>query len=429
MANILIKRANILNPDTAESLHGDIFISDGKVEKIGEDLFEYMNQADEIIDANGLTAAPGLVDMHVHLRDPGFQEKEDIFSAARAAAAGGVTSLLAMPNTNPVVDSAEVVEYILERAKNADVHIYTAASVTKGLKGDELTDIDSLKKAGAIVLSDDGRPVINTQCLVDGLIKAKELGMTFASHCEDLYLSKDGLLNDGTVAKVLGIKGIPNSAEDCATAREIAAAAAVDAPIHICHVSTAGSVELIRDAKRRGVKVTAETAPHYLLLTDIELYKKDADYRMSPPLRTEKDRLALIEGLKDGTIDVIATDHAPHTVAEKSDFFNAPNGAIGMETLLAASITALVKTGEMTLSELLVKMSSAPAKLLSISAGEIGVGKAADIMLFDENERWVVDSNALHGKSKNTPFKGMELTGRVKYTITGGRKVYDCKYN
>lgn len=419
---LLIRGARILNPARGEDYIGNILISGDRISAVSENLYD----ADaEVIEAKGLTAVPGFVDMHVHLRDPGFTDKEDIYTGCRAAAAGGVTSLLCMPNTKPAVDTPETVRYILDKAKAADAHVYVAAAITKGLKGEELCDLKALHDAGAIALSDDGRPVIDTACLVKALCEAPKLHMRVTAHCEDLFLAKKWVMHEGEVSKKLNLPGVPAAAEDCGTAREIAAAAAYDVPVHICHVSTATSAALIRDAKARGVKVTAETAPHYLLLTDEALEKHDADYRMNPPLRSEKDRLAMIEAVKDGTIDVIATDHAPHTPAEKADFLHAPNGSIGMETSFAAAYTALVKTGVLTLTELIEKMSVRPAELLGIEAGAIGAGEVADIALIDEHEAWVVDPEKLHGKSRNTPFKGMTLTGRVKATVCGGRVVFN----
>ena len=421
----LIKLARIVDPASEKDFLGDLYFSEGKLTAIGEDLFHMAAQADEIFDANGLIAAPGLVDMHVHLRDPGFTQKEDVFTGCRAAAAGGVTSLLAMPNTRPAMDTPETVRYLLEKSEGADAHVYTAACITKNLEGTELTELEALREAGAIAFSDDGRPVVDTRCLLEALKRAPELGMTVTAHCEDLYLAAGGLMNEGILSQKLGIPGIPSAAEDCGTAREIAAAASVGAPVHICHVSTKGSVALIRDAKRRGVKVTAETCPHYLLLTEESLAKQDADYRMNPPLRTEADRQALLEGLKDGTIDAISTDHAPHTPEEKADFGKAPNGSIGMETPLAASLTAL--DGILTLSQIVEKMSWNPAKILGIPAGTLKLGADADVVLFDPTLEWVVNENALHGKSRNTPFKGMHLKGKVIATFLQGRKVFDAR--
>ncbi len=422
---LLLKRARIIDPSQNMDGTGDILISDGKIREIGEDLFFRGAEAEEILDCDGLVAAPGLVDLHVHLRDPGQTQKEDVFSGCRAAAAGGVTSLLAMPNTAPSMDSPERVEALLSKAKEADAAVYTAACITEGLRGERPTDLAALRRAGAIALSDDGRPVKNTACLLEALKRAPELGMIVTAHCEDQYLAEGGLLNEGEVSRFLGVKGIPNAAEDCGTARELAAAASVDAPIHICHVSTRGSVALIREAKARGVKVTAETCPHYLLLTEEALRKRDADYRMNPPLRSEADRQALLEGLKDGTIDAIATDHAPHTPEEKADFLTAPNGSIGMETSLAAALTAL--EGVLTVREVIEKMSASPARILGIPAGTLKPGENADLVLFDPERSWRVDEFALHGKSRNTPFKGMSLKGKVVLTLFRGRKVFDIR--
>jgi len=281
-----------------------------------------------------------------------------------------------------------------------------------------------LKAAGAIALSDDGRPVVNTALMAQAMCLAPQLGMKVVSHCEDLFLSEGGKLNEGETSKTLGVKGVPAAAEDCGTAREIALAAAYGVPVHICHVSTKTSVALIRDAKKRGVQVTAETAPHYFALTERELLRRDADYRMSPPLRTEEDRLAVIKGLMDGTINAIATDHAPHTAEEKSDFLTAPNGSTGMETSLAAGITYLVNHQCMTINELIRLMSTAPANLLGINAGTLSIGAPADLVLFNPGERWTVDVNHLHGKSKNAVFKNKELTGKVKMTVCRGQVVF-----
>lgn len=422
---LLIKRARLVDPSQGLNEVGDLFLENGTIREWGEDLFSLVSEADEVLDAQGLCAIPGLVDMHVHLRDPGFPQKEDVYSACRAAAAGGVTSLLAMPNTKPPMDDPNLVRDLLRRAKTADAQVFTAACVTKGLEGESLTNIAALKRAGAIALSDDGKPVKNTACLLEALRQGQEQGMLVTAHCEDLYLAEGGIMHLGTVSRQLGVKGIPAAAEDCGTAREIAAAASIDAPVHICHVSTRGSVALIRDAKARGVRVTAETCPHYLLLTQEALRSRDADYRMNPPLREEEDRISLIEGLRDGTIDAISTDHAPHTPGEKSDFLHAPNGSIGMETSLAASLTAL--EGVLSFSQVVEKMSVCPARLLGIPGGTLRPGSPADVALVDPERIWTVDENALHGKSKNTPFKGMRLKGKVVTTIFHGRKVYDIR--
>lgn len=423
MKELLIKNANVVSP--ADKINGryDILVKDGKIAEIGESLAT----DGEVINAEGLYAIPGLVDMHVHLRDPGQTHKEDIITGCKAAAAGGVTSVLAMPNTTPATDNAQTVKYILEKAENADAHVYVAASITKDLKSLEPTNLEELKNAGAIALTDDGRPVENTKFLSDAMKNAPKYGMSVVAHCEDLFLADGGKINEGEVSEKLGVKGIPASAEDCGTAREIALAAALDVPVHICHVSTKTSVALIRDAKNRGVKVTAETAPHYFSLTDRELLRGDADFRMNPPLRTIEDMDEIINGLLDGALDAIATDHAPHTPEEKADFVKAPNGSIGMETSLAVGITCLVKRGLLTLDKLVEKMSVNPAKILGINAGTLAVGADADIALVDLDEEWTVDVDKLHGKSKNTPFKGRRLYGKVKKTILSGNVVFEDK--
>lgn len=419
MATLLIKNIRVIDPSQYLDKKADIYIEDGKISGIGS-----YGEAEKVIDGSGLIAAPGLVDMHVHLRDPGQTHKEDIISGCKAAAAGGVTSLLAMPNTNPTVDNAETVKYILDKSQNADAKVYVAASITKGLMSKEATDLDELKKAGAVALSDDGRPVEDTKMLINAMKKAPELGMAVTAHCESLPIADGGIMNEGEVSRKLGVKGIPASAEDCGAQREIAYADAFNVPVHICHVSTKNSVNMIRDAKKRGVKVTCETAPHYFSFTEQELLRRDADFRMNPPLRREDDRKAIIKGLEDGTIDAIATDHAPHAPEEKADFEKAMNGSIGMETSLSAGITNLVRPGFLTISELIRKMSTTPAAILNINAGSLKDGAPADIVIFNPDESYFVDVNELHGKSKNCPFKNRELYGKVKYTVLNGKVVY-----
>lgn len=421
MEKLLLQGARILDPSRGVDETGNLLVCGGKIERAGAAI---ACEDARVIEAAGLVAAPGLVDLHVHLRDPGFTEKEDVLSGCRAAAAGGVTSLLCMPNTRPALDCAETVRGVLQKAERADARVCVAAAITKGLSGAEPTDLRELKEAGAAAVSDDGRPVVNSALMADAMRKAAELGLFVTSHCEDLSLAAGGKMNEGEVSRVLGVPGIPAAAEDCGTARELALAEAYRLPVHICHVSTKTSVAMIRAAKRRGVPVTCETAPHYFALTERELLRRDADYRMNPPLRTEGDRRAVLEGLSDGTIDVIATDHAPHTTAEKADFLGAPSGVIGMETSLSAGITFLVRPGLLTLAELIRRMSCVPAKLLGIPGGTLVPGSPADLVLFDPGETWAVDPAGLHGKSRNAVFKKMELTGRVRMTLLGGRIVY-----
>lgn len=421
MADTLIRGARVIDPAAGRDETADLLMRDGRIAAVGSGL---STDGAAVVEASGLVCAPGLVDMHVHLRDPGQTHKEDILTGCRAAAAGGVTSLACMPNTSPVCDTPAVVAEILEKAAGADARVYPVAAVSRGLSGQKLTDFAALRAAGAIAVSDDGRPVATADLMQRALRAAAANGLAVLAHCEELSLVRGGIMHLGEVSRALGVPGIDPAAEDVATAREIVLAASTGCPVHICHVSTAGSVALIRDAQRRGVPVTGETAPHYLLLTDEALRSRDADYRMNPPLRTAADAAALREALCDGTLAAMATDHAPHTPEEKADFASAPNGSIGMETSLAASLTALVHTGVLTLPELIRRMSTAPAAILGIPAGTLAVGAAADVVLFDPEEEWTVDPTALHGKSRNTPFKGMTLRGRVRATWLGGRSVY-----
>lgn len=402
---------------------GDILIEGDRITAMGDAI---VCEEAQVLDASGLWAAPGLVDMHVHLRDPGQTHKEDIFTGCRAAAMGGVTSVLAMPNTNPTVDSPHVVHSILKKAEGADARVYVAASITKGLQGETLNDLEELKKAGAIAVTDDGRPVQNARMQMMAMEEAKRLGMRAISHAEDLPLVAGGIMHEGEVSRELGVKGMPRASEDLSTAREIILAESYGLPIHIAHVSTEGSVSLIRYFKSRGVEVTCETGPHYFTFTHEALRNRDANFRMNPPLREEKDRKAIIEALRDGTIDAIATDHAPHVPEEKADFEKAPNGIIGLSTSLAAAITGLVVPGYLTLKQVIQKMSIIPAKILGIDAGELRINGPADICLFDPEEQWTVDATKLGSKSRNSPFDGMTLTGRVHTTICRGRLVYQC---
>ena len=411
---MLIKNAVVVSPADNLNEKADILIKDGVIAKIGSGI----TSDGEVIDAGGLCAVPGFVDMHVHLRDPGQTHKEDIITGCKAAAAGGVTSLLAMPNTNPTTDSPEIVKYILDKAKDADSRVYVAASVTKELKSEEPTDIDAVKSAGAIALTDDGRPVENTKYLSDAMKKAPKLGMTIVAHCEDLFLADGGKINEGEVSEKLGVKGIPAGAEDCGTAREIALAAALNEPIHICHVSTKTSVALIRDAKRRGVKVTAETAPHYVSLTDRELLRGDADYRMNPPLRAQADVDEIINGLCDGTLDAIATDHAPHSADEKSKGLEKSlMGVVGLETALPVLYTNLVKNGVISLERLIELMSTNPRKRFKIST-DIGLS------VFDVTNQYIINPNGFKTKGRATPFSSISVIGRCKATVYNQKVIY-----
>jgi len=420
MAVIRIRGARIADPGSGTLREGDLWIRDGVFVRPMPG-----GEAETTIDAAGLTAAPGLVDLHVHLRDPGLTDKEDLDSGCRAAAAGGVTSLLAMPNTRPAMDDPEVLRAFLSRAGKKEIHVYQAAAATKGLFSETLCDLPALQAAGASAVSDDGFPVKTEALMRETLLRAAALGLPVVSHCEDPALI-GGKMNAGPLAESLGLPGMPREAEENGIARDLALAESLGVPLHICHVSTRGAVALIRSAKARGVRVTAETAPHYFALEESLLKKRDADYRMNPPLRTRDDVEAVIEGLCDGTLDLIATDHAPHTPQEKADFFHAPNGSIGMETSLAAGITFLVEPGLLTLPALIEKMSLLPARILGIPAGTLLPGAPADLVLFDQKARWTVDPASFAGKSRNCPFKGQTLSGRVRMTIAGGKIVYSA---
>ena len=415
---VIIKNATIVNPD--KIITGDIVISGGVFAQVGGTADA--SGEDQVIGAAGLHVIPGLVDMHVHLRDPGQTHKEDIISGCAAAAAGGVTSLVCMPNTNPAVDSPETVKYIIEKSSAAGIRVYPAAAITRGLSGGECCDYETLKNAGAAAISDDGRPVESDAMLLKALEEGKRLGLPVLCHCEDLTQAAGGKVNAGRASELLGVKGMSSSSEYGDIERTVRLAESIDAPVHICHVSTKESIEIIRRAKARCVSVTCETAPHYFAYTSGKVLGRDADYRMNPPLREEEDRLAVIEGLLDGTIDAIATDHAPHSPEEKADFVKAPNGVVGMETSLAAVLTFM--RDRLTLNEIVRLTSLNPARIMKISGGEIRVGAPADFAILDLNEKWIVKPENLHGRSRNAVFKGEELTGKVKATFCGGKRIF-----
>lgn len=400
----------------------DIAVEDGVITAVGDNLPPAGYQ--KVVDATGHCVLPGLVDMHVHLRDPGLTHKEDVFTGAAAAAAGGVTSLLCMPNTKPALDHPDTVRALQHKAETATVHLYQTGAITCGLAGDTLTDFAALKSAGVVAVSDDGRPVANAKIMAEAMMLAKQHNLLVTSHCEDLSLVAGGVMHEGEVSRQLGVPGMPRSSEDIITARDVILAETYEVPVHIAHVSTKGAVAWIRLAKQRGVQVTAETCPHYFSMTERMLQTKDADYRMNPPLRTDEDVQAIIEGLQDGTIDAIVTDHAPHTPEEKADFLTAPNGVIGMETSFAASYTHLVLNGHLTLPQLVQKMSRNPAQILGIPAGTLTVGCPADLVIVDLAATFVVDPTKSHSKSQNMIYKGQTLTGKVVHTMLAGKTVY-----
>lgn len=419
---LLIKNGTIITRDRTE-VNRDILIEDNKISRIGEGISD---AADQIIDAKGLAVLPGLVDAHCHLRDPGYEYKEDIKSGSISAAKGGFTSIACMPNTNPVIDNESIVRTIMEKASHeAVVNVYPIGAITKGLEGNELAEMGSMKAAGIVAVSDDGKPVMQASVMKKALIYAGGFGLTVVSHCEDLNIAEGGSMNEGETSTRLGVHGIPSAAEDVMVSREIILSEYTGMPVHIAHVSTKGAVEMIRQAKKRGVLVTAETCPHYFTLTEKACEGYNTNAKMNPPLRTQEDVDAVIQGLKDGTIDIIATDHAPHHFDEKNvEFEMALNGIVGFETALPLALTYLVRPGILNLNQLIDKMSTKPSEILKIDKGDIRAEADADLVLVNLDEEYTIDTNDFLSKSKNSPFGGFKVTGRVKYTLVGGKIVY-----
>jgi|BioPla2DNA2_1021312.scaffolds.fasta_scaffold00456_16 dihydroorotase len=425
MLRVLIKGGHVIDPKTNTDGISDILIEDGmitEVDNISDDL-EILNG--DVINAEGKLVLPGLVDAHCHLRDPGFEYKEDIESGTRSAAAGGFTSVACMPNTNPVADNESVIKYIINKAKqDGVVNVYPIGAISKGQKGEELSEIGELKFAGAVAISDDGKPLKRSSLMKRALEYSSMFDITVISHCEDMDIVDEGVMNEGYWSTIMGLRGIPSAAEEIMVARDLILAEYTKVPIHIAHVSTELSVELIRHAKKRGVKVTCETCPHYFVLTDEACTGFNTYAKVNPPLRTERDVKAVIEGLKDGTIDVIATDHAPHHIDEKNVEFNlAANGIVGFETALPLAITYLVKPGHLTMNQLVEKMCVNPSKILGLNKGTLEVGRSADITILDVEEEFVVDVNKFKSKAKNSPFDGFKLKGSIYYTIVNGNVV------
>lgn len=419
----IIKNGFVVNPAKNFAGKADILINYGVIERVAENIDDYDAK---VIDAEGLIVAPGLVDLHVHFREPGYEHKEDITSGSRAAVKGGVTTVLCMPNTNPPIDNAALVEYVINKGKKTGlVNVLTTACITKGQKGEELTEMAELKEAGASAFSDDGKPVSSSMIMRRALEYSKMLDMPIMSHSEDLALVDNGSMNDGYTATLLGLRGIPKSAESAAVSRDILLAEELDARLHICHVSTKNSIEAVRAAKARGARITAETAPHYFTLTDKACNGFNTNAKMNPPLRDDEDVEAIICGLCDGTIDSIATDHAPHHVDDKRvEFEKAANGIVGLETSLALGYTYLVKTGRMSLIQLIDCMSTKPAAIIGSGRGTLNVGAPADIVLFDINNEFTVNVDEFETKGKNSPYDGWKLFGKVRRTINGGKTVY-----
>ncbi len=422
---ILLKNGKVVDYASNTNEKTDILIENDKIIKLQREILE---NADEIIDCNNLVIIPGMIDMHCHLREPGFEYKETIETGSKSAVKGGFTTICPMPNTNPTPDSAFVLEKIINEAKRVNLcNILPYGSVSKGEKGEELTNFEELKRAGAIAFSDDGMPVVNSKLMREAIIKVDGLGTFVASHCEEKSVA-EGAINSGKVQENLGVEGVLPEAEEIMAAREIVISETNNVRAHICHISTKTSVNMIRDAKKRGVKISSETCPHYFSFTVDEVLTSGSNAKMNPPLREEKDRQAIIEGLKDGTIDAIITDHAPHSDEEKDrELSKAPNGIIGFETALAAIVTNLIDKGLLTELDMVRLTSYNPAKLLKIDRGEIKEGKIADLTIYNPNEEYTYTKDMIVSKSKNTPFIGKKLKGKVEYTIVSGKIVYKSK--
>ncbi len=422
--SLLIKNATVVDPKTKTVKQSDVLIEGKKIAKIQE---EITDQAERTVDASGCYLMPGLVDLHVHLRDPGLEYKEDIETGSKAAAAGGFTTILAMPNTKPVADHVDVINYVKNKAKDlSPIRILQIGAVTCGQKGEKLADIEGMVKAGAPAISEDGKSVMNSAVYYAGMQEAKRLQIPVFAHCEDINLVRGGVLHEGTKASQLGLKGITGSVEDVIAARDMIFASEIGVKLHLCHVSTALSVDLLSFAKSRGADVTGEVCPHHFALCQDDIPKDDSMYKMNPPLRSKEDQQALIKGLSDGTIEVIATDHAPHSKEEKQGgMVGSPFGIVGLETAAALTYTKLVKEGILDICQMAEKMSYNPAQIIGLDRGQIAEGKVADLMIFDPNEVWTVKADEFYSKGKNTPFDGWNLYGKVKATIFDGEIVFE----
>jgi len=421
--NLLIKGGRVIDPSQKLDATLDVLVENGIVKEIGSGLAAPTGA--ETIDAAGKYVVPGLIDMHVHLRDPGLEYKEDIVSGTRAAAAGGFTSVCCMPNTKPTIDNKAIASYIINKARTEGfANVFPVGSITYGLSGDRMSEMGELKEAGCVAVSDDGRPVNNPELMRRALEYARGMGILVITHAEELSLVGEGVMNEGFTSTEIGLKGIPRIAEDIATARDVMLAEYTCSPIHIAHVSTEGSVRIIREARARGVQVTCETAPHYFTLTDDAVRGYNTNAKMNPPLREAADVAAIKAGLKDGTIDAIATDHAPHHLDEKDvEFDAAMNGIIGLETSLPLSLK-LVEEGVLTLAVLIEKMSCNPSNILGLNRGTLKAGSIADITVIDPAARWTVEADTLASKSKNSPFLGWNVQGAAACTVLAGRVVH-----
>ena len=422
---ILIKNGRVLNPATGTDEMLDVLVEDGIVKKMEKQIRE---EAERIIDAKGCYVMPGFIDLHVHLRDPGLTHKETIETGCLAAAHGGFTTILAMPNTKPVADCPEVIRYVHEKAKELGiVNVLQVGAVTKGQAGAELSNIEGMIKAGCPAISEDGKSVMNSRLYREAMKIAAKYDIPVLAHCEDINLVDGGVMNADTNAEKLGQRGITNSVEDVIVARDIMLSRDTSAKLHLCHCSTKDSVAMVEKAKEEGLKVTAEVCPHHFTLTSADIREEEiTNYKMNPPLRTKEDVEALKAGLRDDIMDVISTDHAPHSAEEKNaPMEKAPFGIVGLETAACLTYTELVAKGYLTPMQMAAKMSYNPAKVIGIDKGNIAPGKVADIVIFDPNESYTIDKNEFKSMGKNTPFHGYQVTGRVRMTLTGGKVVYE----
>jgi dihydroorotase len=418
----LLKGGWVIDPSQKINGLSDILISDGKIEKIEK---EIEKKDCKIIDVKGKYIVPGLIDMHVHFREPGFEEKETIETGALAAVAGGFTSVVCMPNTKPVIDNVDTVKYINQRGKTAACNVYMMGSITKNLMGEQVSPYKDLQESGIVGITDDGKSVANTKIMYEAMQQAKKLDLLVSVHCEDLNLVYDHSINCGNISRQLNLLGIPSIAEEIMILRDIFIAEKTGARLHIQHISTKRGVELVREAKKRGIKVSCETTPHHFSLTDEAVLKWGTNAKMSPPLRTEEDVKAIKEGLIDGTIDVIATDHASHTIKDKEKSLKeAANGIVGLETALGLALTELYHTGEMSLEDIIRKLTFSTAQILNISKGTLKPGLDADIAVIDLEREWLVNAANFYSKGKNTPFDGKKLKGKVLMTMVSGNIRY-----
>lgn len=423
-AKLVIRNGRVIDPASGLDAVRDVYLEAGRVAAVGENLD--VPSTAEVFDASGMIVAPGFIDMHVHLREPGFEYAESIETGARAAAAGGFTSVCCMPNTLPVNDSATVTSYIIERAKQKSVvNVYPIGAITKGSMGEELASIGAMVKAGAVAISDDGRPVMNSRVMRRAMELAKGHGIPVIDHCEDLNLSAGGDMHEGEISVRRGLRGIPAAAEDVMVARDILLAELTGARYHVAHISTHHAVAMVAFAKKRGIKVSCEATPHHFVLADCDTVAYDSNFKMKPPLRGQHDVSAVLEGLVDGTVEVIATDHAPHAGSEKmQEFERCPFGITGLETAIGITLEQLVHPGKLTLRKMIELYTTGPARVLGLDRGTLTVGAHADVTLFDTATQWTYDVNKTQSKSKNSPFHGHTYTGGPVATIVSGRIVW-----